>query len=103
MYVYSSTVGQLFIFYTVKNFGPVVFSIIMSFRILFSTLLSCFVYSHPVTEMGVIGILIVFGAVTYRIQKQLELNPPTFLLKILAEYKHPKIEVFHEWHEHLDI
>ena len=65
VFVICSIVGQLFIFYTVKNFGAVVFSIIMSIRILFSTLLSCFVYSHPITEMGVLGILIVFGAIAY--------------------------------------
>jgi adenosine 3'-phospho 5'-phosphosulfate transporter B2 len=53
-----STVGQLFIFHTVKNFGPVIFSIIMSARILCSTLLSCFVYGHSITELGFIGILI---------------------------------------------
>lgn len=65
-----STVGQLFIFYTVKNFGAVVFSIIMSMRILFSTLLSCFVYSHPVTELGFVGMAIVFGAIAYRIRRK---------------------------------
>lgn len=42
----SATVGQLFIFYTVKNFGAVVFAAMMSVRILFSTLLSCVVYRY---------------------------------------------------------
>jgi adenosine 3'-phospho 5'-phosphosulfate transporter B2 len=57
-----STIGQLYIFYTVKHFGAVVFSIIMSLRILLSIVLSCVVYSHPVTEMGGLSIVIVFGA-----------------------------------------
>ena len=65
-----STVGQLFIFYTVKNFGAVVFAIIMSIRILFSTILSCVVYSHPINELGFLGILIVFGAISYRISRK---------------------------------
>ena len=51
----SSTVGQLFIFYTVQKFGAVVFSIIMAIRILLSVFLSCIVYGHQVTELGYIG------------------------------------------------
>jgi len=50
-----ATVGQVFIFYTVKHFGAVVFSIIMSMRILASTVLSCLVYNHPITELGIVG------------------------------------------------
>lgn len=93
-----STVGQLFIFYTVKNFGAVVFAIIMSLRILFSTLLSCLVYSHPVHELGFLGMLIVFGAIAYRIRRKTE-------GKSLIHWKdveHSKV-VFNEWHEHIDI
>lgn len=92
-----STVGQLFIFYTVKNFGAVVFSIIMSMRILFSTLLSCFVYSHPITELGFLGMAIVFGAITYRIRRKTDGKP----LIRWRENEEAKV-IFHEWHEHLD-
>ena len=93
-----STVGQLFIFYTVKSFGAVMFSIIMSARILFSTLLSCFVYNHPVTELGFVGITIVFGAIGYRI-KRLSEGKPLIRWKESEEAK----VILHEWHEHLDI
>jgi adenosine 3'-phospho 5'-phosphosulfate transporter B2 len=55
IFVVSATVGQIFIFYTVKHFGAVVFSIIMSMRILVSTILSCFFYSHEITELGFLG------------------------------------------------
>ena len=92
-----STVGQLFIFYTVKNFGAVVFSIIMSMRILFSTLLSCFVYSHPIKELGFLGIAIVFGAIFYRIRRKTEGKS----LIRWRENEEAKV-IFHEWHEHLD-
>ena len=61
LFFFFSTVGQLYIFYTVKHFGAVVFSIIMSLRILFSIILSCLVYSHPVTDIGGLSIVIVFG------------------------------------------
>jgi adenosine 3'-phospho 5'-phosphosulfate transporter B2 len=92
-----STVGQLFIFYTVKNFGAVVFSIIMSIRILFSTLLSCFVYSHPIKELGFLGIGIVFAAIFYRIRRKTEGKS----LIRWRENEEAKV-IFHEWHEHLD-
>ena len=92
-----STVGQLFIFYTVKNFGAVVFSIIMSMRILFSTLLSCFVYSHQIKELGFLGIAIVFGAIFYRIRRKTDGKP----LIRWRENEEAKV-IFHEWHEHLD-
>lgn len=39
-------------------------------RILFSTLLSCIVYYHPSTEMGLVGIIVVFVVIAYRIQQQ---------------------------------
>lgn len=94
----SSIVGQLFIFYTVKSFGAVVFAIIMSIRILFSTILSCVVYSHSINELGILGILIVFGAIVYRIQRKTEGKP-------LIRWKESDNsgEIFKEWHEHLDI
>jgi adenosine 3'-phospho 5'-phosphosulfate transporter B2 len=98
IFAICSTVGQLFIFYTVKHFGAVVFSIIMSIRILFSTLLSCFVYNHPITEMGFVGIVIVCLATGYRLMKKTEGKP-------LIRWKDTEQDssIFKEWHEHLDI
>jgi solute carrier family 35 (adenosine 3'-phospho 5'-phosphosulfate transporter), member B2 len=105
MLIITATIGQIFIFYTVKNFGAVVFSIIMSIRILLSTLLSCYIYDHPVTELGVVGILIVFGAIAYRISRKAD-------GKSLIRWKEPKPKakrskysssaVFGHWHEHMD-
>ena len=94
-----STVGQLFIFYTVKSFGAVVFAIIMSLRILFSTILSCVVYSHPIQELGLIGLLIVFGANAYRIKMKMKGQP----LIRWKEDSEQSGQIFKEWHEHLDI
>lgn len=100
LFALCSTIGQLFIFYTVKHFGAVVFSIIMSLRILFSTLLSCYIYSHPIQEMGYLGILIVCLATGYRLVKKTEGKP-------LIRWKDQTVEtsgsIFKEWHEHLDI
>ena len=94
----SSTVGQLFIFYTVQKFGAVVFSIIMAIRILLSVFLSCIVYGHQVTELGYLGMVLVFGATAYRIRRKSEGSP----LIRWRETEDAK-EIFKEWHEHLDI
>ena len=62
-----SASGQLFIFYTIAEYGPVVFVIIMTVRQGFAILLSCIIYGHPVTVLGFFGILIVFAALFLRI------------------------------------
>lgn len=66
LFCLSATIGQLFIFYTVKHFGAVVFSIIMSMRILMSTVLSCLVYSHPITELGFLGEIVCRFVVSFQ-------------------------------------
>lgn len=62
-----SGIGQLFIFYTISQFGPVTFTIIMTMRQGFAILLSCLFYNHPVTWLGLVGVLIVFLALFLRI------------------------------------
>lgn len=62
-----SAVGQLFIFYTISKFGPVTFTIIMTMRQGFAILLSCIIYGHSVTLIGIFGIFIVFIAMFLRI------------------------------------
>jgi adenosine 3'-phospho 5'-phosphosulfate transporter B2 len=62
-----SATGQLFIFYTIAQFGAVTFIIIMTMRQGFAILLSCLIYAHPVTIVGILGILIVFTALFIRI------------------------------------
>lgn len=63
----SSAAGQLFIFYTIATFGPVVFVIIMTIRQGLAILLSCIIYQHPVTILGILGVIIVFTAIFLRI------------------------------------
>ena len=77
-----SATGQLFIFYTIAQFGAVSFIIIMTMRQGFAILLSCIIYGHPVTIIGVLGILIVFAALFIRIyasqrKKALKAGLPT--------------------------
>ncbi|XP_014467175.1 PREDICTED: adenosine 3'-phospho 5'-phosphosulfate transporter 1-like [Dinoponera quadriceps] len=59
--------GQLYIFYTISKFGPVTLVIIMTIRQGLAILLSCLIYHHEITVIGVFGVLLVFGSVFLRI------------------------------------
>merc|ERR1711970_929351 len=63
----ASCSGQLFIYYTISQFGAVVFTIIMTTRQALAILLSCMIYGHPVDFWGVMGILTVFLSLGLRI------------------------------------
>lgn len=65
-----STTGQLFIYYTIKRFGPVALTIIMTTRQMFSICVSAFMFSHHIPAVGIVGVLIVFGTVFYSINRQ---------------------------------
>ena len=62
-----SATGQLFIFFTIKTFGPIVFVIIMTTRQVLSILLSCIIYRHSLAGQALIGVAIVFVALFLRI------------------------------------
>lgn len=62
-----SACGQLFIFYTISQFGAAIFTIIMTLRQAIAILLSCFLYGHAVTLVGGFGICIVFLALFLRV------------------------------------
>jgi adenosine 3'-phospho 5'-phosphosulfate transporter B2 len=96
-----STIGQLFIFYTIKNFGAVVFTIIMTTRILLSIALSCILYGHKVSATGFFGLMLVMGAVLYRIRRKAQGQQ---LLKWQGMDDSAKAhELVQEWHEHVDM
>jgi len=63
----ASCSGQLFIYYTIAEFGAVVFTIIMTTRSALAIILSCIIYSHPVNALGVFGILVAFSSLGLRI------------------------------------
>lgn len=62
----TSATGQLFIFYTINNFGPIVFVIIMTTRMILSIVLSCIIYKHALASQAIVGVVIVFLAISYR-------------------------------------
>lgn len=57
-----SAAGQLFIFFTIQNFGAIVFITIMTLRQAFAIILSCLIYGHPLRAVAMFGVLIVFAA-----------------------------------------
>ncbi|XP_075145069.1 adenosine 3'-phospho 5'-phosphosulfate transporter 1 [Haematobia irritans] len=63
----SSAVGQLFIFYTISVFGPVVFTIIITLRQAAAILLSCLIYHHKISILGILGVMVVFLAIFIRV------------------------------------
>eukprot|EP01036_Dinobryon_divergens_P024779 gene24779-33257_t len=66
----TSATGQLFIYYTIKEFGPVVFTIIMTTRQIFSLFVSCILYSHPLATLSWLSAVFVFGVVFNRIYRK---------------------------------
>jgi adenosine 3'-phospho 5'-phosphosulfate transporter B2 len=100
MFSICSTIGQIFIFYTIKNFGAVVFTLIMTTRILLSIALSCILYGHQVTGVGFVGLMMVLGAVLYRIKRKAEGQN---LLKWQGMDDDKAQELVQEWHEHVDM
>lgn len=95
-----STLGQLLIFYTIKNFGAVVFAIIMNFRILISIAVSCVMYGHPMSYEGYAGLLLVFAGVCYRIKKKSEGQR---LITWKGMDDDIAAELVQEWHEHIEM
>lgn len=65
----TSASGQLFIFYTIKEFGPVIFTIMMTMRQLFSLFTSLLLFGHHISIFGWLSILSVFCVVFYRIYR----------------------------------
>ncbi len=70
----ASALGQLFIFYTIGVFGPLVFTCIMVTRQMFSILLSCIIYQHSLAPQATIGVFIVFVALFLQIYAKWRTN-----------------------------
>ena len=71
----ASATGQLFIFYTIQSFGPVVFTIIMTIRMMLSIMLSCIINNHPLSAQAVLGVIVVFIALFLRVYARYRAKP----------------------------
>jgi len=103
MFSVCSTIGQLFIFYTIKNFGAVVFTLIMTTRILLSIAISCVLYGHEVTATGFFGLMLVMAGVLYRIRRKAENSQIIKWQGMEKEDDEKAQELVNEWHEHVDM
>jgi solute carrier family 35 (adenosine 3'-phospho 5'-phosphosulfate transporter), member B2 len=66
----TSASGQLCIFYTIKEFGPIVFTVIMTTRQMISICLSAALFGHFISINAAAGAFLVFGVLFYQIRKQ---------------------------------
>lgn len=66
----TSATGQLFIFYTIKSFGPVVFTIIMTTRQMLSMMLSAVMFGHAMAVAGYVGSIMAFATVFARVRRE---------------------------------
>lgn len=62
-----SSIGQLFVYYTIKQFGSVVFATIMTLRQFLAILLSCSIYGHQLTIGSSAGLILVFMVITFQV------------------------------------
>eukprot|EP00658_Telonema_sp_P-2_P023448 TRINITY_DN19397_c0_g1_i1.p1 TRINITY_DN19397_c0_g1~~TRINITY_DN19397_c0_g1_i1.p1 ORF type:complete len:354 (-),score=87.48 TRINITY_DN19397_c0_g1_i1:143-1204(-) len=68
----TSAVGQCFIFYTIKTFGPVSFTLIMTTRQMFSIMLSMVMFGHALKHTALTGSLLVFCTLFKRTHRNWE-------------------------------
>jgi adenosine 3'-phospho 5'-phosphosulfate transporter B2 len=66
-----STTGQFAIFYTIKRFGPDVFTVIMTTRQMLSIVVSNYLFNHSMTAQSYVGATIVFGVISYSIFRKI--------------------------------
>ena len=66
----TSASGQLCIFYTIKEFGPIVFTIIMTTRQMFSICISSVVFAHSISYKAYVGAVLVFSVIFYQIRRK---------------------------------
>jgi hypothetical protein len=62
----AATIAQLFISYTIKTFGALLFATVMTTRQFLSILLSCVLFIHPLSTGQTMATGVVFGALYYK-------------------------------------
>jgi len=61
-----ATLGQMVIYYMIKEFGALIFSTVMVTRQVVSIILSCIIYLHPLTVPQWLSAALVFGTLYYK-------------------------------------
>lgn len=65
----ASCVGQICGFVIIKEFGPVVYTIIMTIRQMLSIILSFILFRHPTSVLAVISAALVFCTIAFQIRR----------------------------------
>eukprot|EP01062_Namystynia_karyoxenos_P035836 TRINITY_DN2614_c2_g1_i1.p1 TRINITY_DN2614_c2_g1~~TRINITY_DN2614_c2_g1_i1.p1 ORF type:complete len:379 (+),score=134.42 TRINITY_DN2614_c2_g1_i1:85-1137(+) len=65
-----SALGQLVIYYTIRQHGPVVFTMFMTTRQILGILISCALFGHVLTAAMVAAAAVVFGAVLHGVWRK---------------------------------
>ena len=66
------TTGQFFIYTTIKEFGPVVFTVIMTTRQMLSMVFSTIYFGHSMDTTSYLAVILVFGTVFYSVKRRKE-------------------------------
>jgi len=85
----TSASGQLCIYYTIKEFGPIAFTIIMTVRQMISICLSAIVFGHTIKLTSLCGAFLVFSVLFYQIRRKYIARNQSKSPKPVDEEKHP--------------
>ena len=66
----TSATGQFAVYYTIKRFGPVVFTVIMTTRQMLSIVISNYLFDHKMTVQMYVGAALVFCVILYSTYRQ---------------------------------
>jgi len=66
----TSASGQLCIFFTIKEFGPIVFTIIMTTRQMLSICISALIFGHTIGPTSRVGAALVFGVLFFQVYRK---------------------------------
>ncbi|EJK50598.1 hypothetical protein THAOC_30371 [Thalassiosira oceanica] len=66
----TSASGQLFIYTTIKEFGPIAFTVIMTTRQMISICISSMIFGHSMSVKALLGATLVFGVLFYQIRRK---------------------------------
>ena len=76
-----SSLGQICVFFVIREFGPVLFTIVMTIRQMLSIVVSVMVFGHHLSMLAVLGAGLVFGTVASQIRRNYDLARQPELLQ----------------------
>jgi len=65
----ASALGQLCVFHFIREYGPLVFTVLMTVRQMLSIVVSSLAFGHTIRPLAVVGALVVFATVVHQIRR----------------------------------